>query len=167
LERAADTPPELEHAAEPRSRPRVQLERADRLGALSGAASGVDDGQAIEPPAHLEPGRERGRGCGKRRRQQQERDYIDRPGAPLYTPRPMSQRSPDREVDWLIIAAHKRFVKAMDGRLDIMSPEIKETYFSVLSKLVTKLESEEKGLREIAQEMMTEAMSEVLQMMQG
>jgi hypothetical protein len=79
----------------------------------------------------------------------------------------MSQRSPDREVDRLIIAAHKRFVKAMDGRLDIMSPEIKETYFSVLSKLVTKLESEEKGLREIAQEMMTEAMSEVLQMMQG
>lgn len=79
----------------------------------------------------------------------------------------MSQRSPEREVDRLIIAAHKRFVKAMDGRLDIMSPEIKETYFSVLSKLVTKLESEEKGLREIAQEMMTEAMSEVLQMMQG
>jgi len=79
----------------------------------------------------------------------------------------MSQRSPDREADRLIIAAHKRFVKAMDGRLDIMSPEIKETYFSVLSKLVTKLESEEKGLREIAQEMMTEAMSEVLQMMQG
>jgi hypothetical protein len=37
----------------------------------------------------------------------------------------------------------------------------------VLSKLVTKLESEEKGLREIAQEMMTEAMAEVLQMMQG
>jgi hypothetical protein len=79
----------------------------------------------------------------------------------------MSQRSPEREVDRLIIAAHKRFVKAMDGRLDIMSPEIKETYFSVLSKLVAKLESEEKGLREIAQEMMTEAMSEVLQMMQG
>ncbi|HJW68844.1 MAG TPA: hypothetical protein VJ829_05765 [Candidatus Binatia bacterium] len=79
----------------------------------------------------------------------------------------MSQRSPDKEVDLLIIAAHKRFVKAMDGRLDVMSPEMKETYFSVLSKLVTKLESDEKGLREIAQEMMTEAMSEVLQMMQG
>jgi hypothetical protein len=79
----------------------------------------------------------------------------------------MSPHSPDKEVDRLIIAAHKRFVKAMDGRLDLMNPEMKETYFSVLSKLVTKLESDEKGLREIAQEMMTEAMSEVLQMMQG
>ena len=79
----------------------------------------------------------------------------------------MSQHAPDKEVDKLIMAAHKRFVKAMDGRLDLMSTEMKETYFSVLSKLVTKLESEEKGLREIAQEMMTEAMSEVLQMMQG
>jgi hypothetical protein len=103
----------------------------------------------------------------KRSREQQGRDYIDRPKTPLYTRRPMTQRSPDKEVDRLIVAAHKRFVKAMDGRLDVMSPEMKETYFSVLLKLVTKLESGEKGLREIAQEMMTEAMSEVLQMMQG
>ena len=59
----------------------------------------------------------------------------------------MSQRSPDNDVDRLIIAAHKRFVKAMDGRLDTMSPEIKETYFSVLSKLVTKLEVGREGAR--------------------
>jgi len=58
-------------------------------------------------------------------------------------------------------------VKAMDGRLGSMTPEIKETYFSILSKLVTKLETDEKGLREVAQEMMSEAMSEVLQVMQG
>lgn len=79
----------------------------------------------------------------------------------------MSQRSPEQDVDRLIVAAHKRFVKAMDGRLDTMSLDLKETYFSVLSKLVTKLETDEKELREIAQEMMTEAMSEVLQVMQG
>jgi hypothetical protein len=79
----------------------------------------------------------------------------------------MTQRSPDKDVDRLIVATHKRFVKAMDGRLEGMSPEMKETYFSILSKLVTKLETEEKGLREVAQEMMTEAMSEVLQVMQG
>ena len=79
----------------------------------------------------------------------------------------MTQRALEKDVDRQIVATHKRFVKAMDGRLDLMSTEMKETYFSVLSKLVTKLESEEKGLREIAQEMMTEAMSEVLQMMQG
>jgi hypothetical protein len=80
----------------------------------------------------------------------------------------MTQRSPEeKHVDRLIVAAHKRFVKAMDGRLEGMSPEMKETYFSILSKLVTKLETAEKGLREVAQEMMTEAMSEVLQVMQG
>jgi hypothetical protein len=78
----------------------------------------------------------------------------------------MNRRSPGKDVDRLIVAAHKRFVKAMDGRLDGMSLEMKETYFSILSKLVTKLETE-KGLREVAQEMMTEAMSEVLQVMQG
>ena len=44
---------------------------------------------------------------------------------------------------------------------------MKETYFSVLSKLVTKLELNDKPMREIMQEMMTEAMSEVLQVMQG
>ena len=79
----------------------------------------------------------------------------------------MNQRFPEKDVDRLIVAAHKRFVKAMDGRLGSMTPEIKETYFSILSKLVTKLETEEKGLREVAQEMMSEAMSEVLQVMQG
>jgi hypothetical protein len=79
----------------------------------------------------------------------------------------MSQRSTGNDVDRLIITAHKRFVKAMDGRLDSMTPELKETYFSVLSKLVTKLETDDKGLREIAQEMMNEAMGEVLQVLQS
>jgi hypothetical protein len=55
----------------------------------------------------------------------------------------------------------------MDARVPDMSPEMKETYFSVLSKLVDKLETNEKPLREVAQEMMTEAMHEVLQMVQG
>ena len=79
----------------------------------------------------------------------------------------MSQNPPGKDVDRLIVAAHRRFVKAMDGRLGAMSPEVKETYFSVLSKLVTKLEMNDKALREIMQEMMTEAMGEVLQVMQG
>ncbi len=79
----------------------------------------------------------------------------------------MSQRAAQKDVDRQIIAMHRRFVKAMDGRLGAMSPEVKDTYFSVLSKLVTKLETDEKPLREIMQEMMTEAMSEVLQIVQG
>jgi len=79
----------------------------------------------------------------------------------------MSQRTTGTDVDRLIVSTHKRFVKAMDGRLDAMTPELKETYFSVLSKLVTKLEDDAKGLREIAQEMMSEAMGEVLQVLQS
>jgi hypothetical protein len=79
----------------------------------------------------------------------------------------MSQRTTGTDVDRLIVSAHKRFVKAMDGRLDTMTPELKETYFSVLSKLVTKLEDDDKGLREVAQEMMSEAMGEVLQVLQS
>ena len=79
----------------------------------------------------------------------------------------MNQPSPEKDVDRLIVATHKRFVKAMDGRLESMSPELKETYFSILSKLVAKLETEDKGLREVAQEMMSEAMIKILQVMQG
>jgi len=79
----------------------------------------------------------------------------------------MSQRTTGTDVDRLIVSTHKRFVKAMDGRLDAMTPELKETYFSVLSKLVTKLEDDAKGLREVAQEMMSEAMGEVLQVLQS
>jgi hypothetical protein len=79
----------------------------------------------------------------------------------------MTQRAVQKDLDRQIIATHKRFTKAMDGRLDSMTPEMKETYFSVLSKLVLKLEESEKPLREVAQEMMAEAMTEVLQMVQG
>ncbi len=79
----------------------------------------------------------------------------------------MTHRAPEKDLDRLIVNAHKRFVKAMDGRLDSMTPDLKVTYYSVLSKLVTKLETDDKALREIAQEMMTEAMGEVLQVMQS
>jgi hypothetical protein len=71
------------------------------------------------------------------------------------------------DLDRQIHASHKRFVKAMEGRLETMSPDTKEAYFVILTKLVTKLEDEEKPLKEIMQEMMAEAMSEVLQMIQS
>ena len=48
-----------------------------------------------------------------------------------------------------------------------MDPERKERYAAVLSLLVTKLENPALGLREILQEMMTDAMSFVLQEMQS
>ncbi len=79
----------------------------------------------------------------------------------------MTDRALQKDFDRQIAATHRRLVKAMDGRLGAMSVETKERYFAILSTLATKLESSEKPLREIAQEMMTEAASVILQEMQG
>ena len=79
----------------------------------------------------------------------------------------MSPRAAQSDLDRQIASTHKRFVKAMDERLGTMSDETKETYFVILTKLVAKLEDAEKPLKDIMQEMMAEAMSEVLQMIQA
>jgi hypothetical protein len=78
----------------------------------------------------------------------------------------MSSRAAQSDLDRQIAASHKRFVKAMEERLGTMSAETKEAYFVILTKLVAKLESDDKPLKEIMQEMMAEAMTEVLQMIQ-
>jgi hypothetical protein len=85
---------------------------------------------------------------------------------PLYTPR-MDERALQKDLDRQIVATHRRFVKAMDGRLGSMSAETKERYFAVLSSLVTKLETNEKPMREIMQEMMGEAANLILQELQS
>ena len=79
----------------------------------------------------------------------------------------MQARALQKDLDRQINATHRRFVKAMDGRLGSLSFETKERYFAVLSTLVAKLEVFEKPLREIMQEMMTEAASLILQELQG
>ena len=79
----------------------------------------------------------------------------------------MTQRALEKDVDRQIVATHNRFVKAMDTRLPDLSLETKERYFAVLSALVTKLETPEKPLRDIMQEMMLEAGSMILQELQG
>ena len=79
----------------------------------------------------------------------------------------MQARALEKDLDRQIVATHRRFTKAMDGRLGSMSLESKERYFAVLSALVGKLESIEKPLREIMQEMMSEAATLILQEMQG
>lgn len=79
----------------------------------------------------------------------------------------MTQRALPSDLDPQIVATHRRFVKAMDARLDSMGPDTKERYFAVLSMLVGKLETGEKPLREIFQEMMAEAMGLILQEMQS
>ena len=79
----------------------------------------------------------------------------------------MQPRALQKDLDRQIIATHRRFTKAMDGRLGGMSPETKERYFAVLSTLVDKLETFEKPMRDIMQEMVTEAAGLILQEMTG
>jgi hypothetical protein len=79
----------------------------------------------------------------------------------------MDERALGKDLDRQIVATHRRFVKAMDGRLGSMSADSKERYFAVLSALVAKLETAEKPMREIMHEMMTEAASLILQELQG
>jgi hypothetical protein len=79
----------------------------------------------------------------------------------------MNDRALQKDFDRQIGTAHRRLVKAMDGRLGSMSVTTKERYFAVLSTLVGKLETADKSLREIAQEMMAEAASVILLEMQG
>jgi hypothetical protein len=79
----------------------------------------------------------------------------------------MSTRAPQTDLERQVAATHKRFVKAMDERMGTMSDETREAYFAILSKLVAKLENPEKPLKDIMQEMMAEAMAEVLQMIQA
>jgi hypothetical protein len=71
----------------------------------------------------------------------------------------------ERDLERQVQMTHERFVLAMNARLPAMPLEQKERYFAVLSALVTKLETAEKPLREILQEMMAEFASYVLQEM--
>ena len=57
---------------------------------------------------------------------------------------------------------HQRFVEIMSARLaDVDSDEL-ERYFAILSKLVSKLEDEEKTLREVAKEMVAESAGAIM-----
>lgn len=65
-------------------------------------------------------------------------------------------------LDSDISMVHRRFLAAMECRLPAMTLDMKERYFSVLSKLVSKLEVHEKPLREVLREMMAESAHLVL-----
>ncbi len=94
------------------------------------------------------------------------RRALNRGGCLPYTP-PMAATAVEQDLDRQIVETHKRFVKAMNGRLAAMSLETKERYFALLSKLTGKLEDGGKSLREIMQEMMADAASVILQEMQS
>jgi hypothetical protein len=66
-------------------------------------------------------------------------------------------------LDSDISAVHRRFMEAMERRLPTMSLETKERYFAVLSALVSKLETQDKNLRQILSEIMSEAGAIILQ----
>jgi hypothetical protein len=65
-------------------------------------------------------------------------------------------------LDQQIIATHERLVKAMAIRLPTMPSDTKERYFGVLSTLVAKLEAEDKPLRDVLNETVTDAASIIL-----
>ncbi len=75
----------------------------------------------------------------------------------------MSEEEISKALDSDIAITHERLVHAMAARVPLMPLDQKERYFSVLSALVGKLESPEKAMREILQEMMTEAAAIMLQ----
>lgn len=66
-------------------------------------------------------------------------------------------------LDSDIEMTHERFVIAMQSRLPSMNLESKERYFALLNGLVLKLEEPSKDLKEILQEMMSEAMTIIMQ----
>lgn len=75
--------------------------------------------------------------------------------------------SPADDVDKQIATTHRRLVKAMDARIPAMELAFKERYFALMSSVVAKLETPDKSLKDIVQETMADAMSFVLQEMQG
>jgi hypothetical protein len=72
-----------------------------------------------------------------------------------------------KDLDRQILAAQRRFVKAMAERLGTMRRDTKERYFAVLSALVAKLEASDKSIRDVMQEMMGEAETAILHELQG
>lgn len=69
----------------------------------------------------------------------------------------------DESLDRQIADTHKRFVKAMNERLGAMEPDTKERYFALLSKLTVALEDSGRSLRDVAHDLMPDAMTIVLQ----
>lgn len=78
----------------------------------------------------------------------------------------MSSTAAREHLDHEIHTTHQRLVRAMEARLPAIPADSKERYFGILSLLVAKLEMGSKPLREILQEMMTEAAAVILQEMQ-
>ena len=70
-----------------------------------------------------------------------------------------------RALDGDIAMVHERFVRAMESRLPTLELPSKERYFAVLTILVTKLETQEKTMREILAEMMAEAGRHIMEEM--
>ncbi|HYD49520.1 MAG TPA: hypothetical protein VEB21_14285 [Terriglobales bacterium] len=75
----------------------------------------------------------------------------------------MSDELISQALDNDIAVVHERFVAAMQQRLPGMNVESKERYFALLNTLVSKLEDEQRPMRQILQEMMSEAMTIIMQ----
>jgi ABC-type Zn2+ transport system substrate-binding protein/surface adhesin len=72
-----------------------------------------------------------------------------------------------KTLDRNIRDAHQRFTAAVAGRLPAMTPDQKERYFALLSKLVGKLEQKDKSLKQALQEVVPEVLPLILQELSG
>ncbi|MEA2625605.1 MAG: hypothetical protein QOD06_1650 [Candidatus Binatota bacterium] len=61
-----------------------------------------------------------------------------------------------------IVETHARFAAAMEARLPAMELEQKERYFAVLSMLVGKLEDAAKPMKQVIQELVSDALPIVI-----
>lgn len=71
----------------------------------------------------------------------------------------MSHDAIGKAIERDIRDVHERFMAVMGERVMTMQLDTKERYFAVVSSLVSKLEDQNKPLRDILQEMMAEAAS--------
>jgi len=96
---------------------------------------------------------------------------VDAPQLPSPSPAPLpSYGARLKGHQMRILVADRlpeRFVKAMEDRMADLAPDTRDAYFVILTKLVDKLETPEKPLKDIMQEMMAEAMTEVLHIIQA
>ena len=72
-----------------------------------------------------------------------------------------------KDLERQILDTHDRFSEAMKRRLGTMDLEQKERYFALLSLLVGKLEEGAKPMKQVLQELVSEALPIVLAEIQG
>ena len=72
-----------------------------------------------------------------------------------------------KDLERQILETHRRFSEARENRLGTMDLEQKERYFALLSLLVGKLEDASRPMKQVLQELVSEALPIVLSELQA